>query len=241
MATYWIMAVISVATILTSLDYSFSYSMLLGVMFLPGCLAARFLIPKVRSDKPHLTVLYIICVVTAILLVDILLIIWSHLLKGKTIFYTSVVVEPMVLNPVFLCLIMTVVAYGDYLLSEYLKKNNNNLPQSITFTSDYKKVTLDLSEIMYIESRDREVWVYASDNRTFRNKTPISQWQNILETGFVRIHRAYLINRSYIMSYDNDTVRINSTDLPISRKNRDEVLNDLASIPSSAPLPGWYS
>ena len=138
----------------------------------------------------------------------------------------------MVLNPVFLSLIMTVVAYGDYLLSEYLKKNNNNLPQSITFTSDYRKVTLDLSEIMYIESRDREVWVYASDNRTFRNKTPISQWQNILETGFVRIHRAYLINRSYIMSYDNDTVRINSTDLPISRKNRDEVLNDLASIPS---------
>lgn len=232
MATYWIMAVMSVATILTSLDYSFSYSIFLGVMFLPGSLAARFFIPKLKSDKPHLTVLYVICVVAAILLIDFLLILWSHLLKGKTIFYTSVVVEPMVLNPVFLCLIMTVVAYGDYLLSEYLKKNINNLPQSITFTSDYRKVTLDLSEIMYIESRDREVWVYASDNRTFRNKTPISQWQNILETGFVRIHRAYLINRSYIKSYDNDTVRINSTDLPISRKNRDEVLNNLASIPS---------
>ena len=223
------MAVISVATILTSLDYSFSYSILLGVMFLPGCLAARFLIPKVRSDKPHLTVLYITCVVAAVLLVDILLIIWSHLLKGKTIFYTSVVVEPMVLNPVFLCLIMTVVAYGDYLLSEYLKKNNNNLPQSITFTSDYKKVTLDLSEIMYIESRDREVWVYASDNRAFRNKTPISQWQNILETGFVRIHRAYLINASYVTSYNSEEVNLNSATLPISRKNKEEVIKNLNS------------
>ena len=141
----------------------------------------------------------------------------------------AVLVEPMVLNPVFLSLIMTVVAYGDYLLSEYLKKNNNNLPQSITFTSDYRKVTLDLSEIMYIESRDREVWVYASDNRTFRNKTPISQWQNILETGFVRIHRAYLINASYVTSYNSEEVNLNSATLPISRKNKEEVIKNLNS------------
>ena len=39
---------------------------------------------------------------------------------------------------------------------------------------DYRKVTLDLSEIIYVESRDTEVWVCATDGRKFRNKTGIN-------------------------------------------------------------------
>ena len=63
-----------------------------------------------------------------------------------------------------------------------------------------------------------------STDRTFRNRTPITQWQNILEDGFIRIHRSYLVNRSFVKSYDNETVTIGAQSLPISRKNRKEIL-----------------
>ena len=99
-----------------------------------------------------------------------------------------------------------------------------NEDRDITFTSDYRKVTLKIAEIAYIESRDTEVWIHAADERSFRNKTPITQWQNILENGFIRIHRSYLVNRTFITSYDNESVTVNEKKLPISRKNREEVI-----------------
>ena len=81
-----------------------------------------------------------------------------------------------------------------------------------------------MTEIAYIESRDTEVWIHTADGRSFRNKTPITQWQNIMESGFIRIHRSYLANGSFITSYDNESVTINEKILPISRKNREEVI-----------------
>ena len=78
----------------------------------------------------------------------------------------------MMLNPVFLGLIMAVLAYCDYLLSDYLRRRFKDEPKTITFTSEYRKVTLETSEVMYVESRDTEVWIYATKDRTFRNRTP---------------------------------------------------------------------
>ena len=130
----------------------------------------------------------------------------------------------MLLNPIFLGLIMAVFAYCDYLLSNFISNKYKDEDREITFTSDYRKVTLKIAEIAYIESRDTEVWIHAADGRSFRNKTPITQWQNILESGFIRIHRSYLANGSFITSYDNESVTVNEQKLPISRKNREEVI-----------------
>jgi DNA-binding LytR/AlgR family response regulator len=84
--------------------------------------------------------------------------------------------------------------------------------------ADYRKVTLKVAEITYIESRDTEVWIHAADGRSFRNKTPITQWQNILENGFIRIHRSYLVNGSFITSYDNESVTVNEKNPPDFKK-----------------------
>ena len=74
------------------------------------------------------------------------------------------------------------------------------------------------SEILYIESNDREVSIYATENRTYRNKTGISQWENILGDNFIRIHRSYIVNRASIKSIDKDFICISEIELPISRK-----------------------
>jgi hypothetical protein len=225
MTSYWILAVFAVSLLLVGLDYSFGDSFFLGVLLVPGCLATRWLIPKIRSEKKHIRIINTVCVIAAILITDILLIIWYHIFRQESsLWFLSDAMSPMMLNPVFLGLIMAVIAYCDYLLSDYLKRKFKDETKSITFTSEYRKVTLSTSEVMYVESRDTEVWIYATKDRTFRNRTPITQWQNILEDGFIRIHRSYLVNQTFVESHDSETVTVGSQLLPISRKNRKEIL-----------------
>ena len=125
-------------------------------------------------------------------------------------------------------------------LSEYLRRNGQAVPQTVTFTSEYRKMTLVISEIMYIESRDTEVWIHATEGRIFRNRTPISQWQNILDVGFVRIHRSYLVNLFHVSSNDGESVTVNDEHLPISRKNKEKVLSSVVQDDgfSRTPLSG---
>ena len=225
MTSYWILAVLVVSLMLMGLDYSFGDALFLGILLVPGCLACRWLIPKIRSDKKHIRVINTICVIAAIMFTDILLVIWYHLFRANNAMWqASDDLSPMLLNPVFLGIIMAVFAYCDYLLSDFITSKYKDEDRDITFTSDYKKVTLKVAEISYIESRDTEVWIHTAEGRSFRNKTPITQWQNILESGFIRIHRSYLANGSFITSYDNESVTVSEQKLPISRKNREEVI-----------------
>ena len=225
MTSYWILAVLVVSLMLMGLDYSFGDALFLGILLVPGCLACRWLIPKIRSDKKHIRVINTICVIAAIMFTDILLVIWYHLFRvNNAMWQASDDLSPMLLNPVFLGIIMAVFAYCDYLLSDFITSKYKDEDRNITFTSDYKKVTLKVAEIAYIESRDTEVWIHTAEGRSFRNKTPITQWQNILESGFIRIHRSYLANGSFITSYDNESITVNEQKLPISRKNREEVI-----------------
>ena len=225
MTSYWIRAVLMVSLMLMGLDYSFGDALFLGILLVPGCLACRWLIPKVKSEKKHLRVINTLCVIGGIMFTDILLVIWYHLFRvNNAMWQAADNLSPMLLNPIFLGIIMAVLAYCDYLLSEFITNKYKDEDKDITFTSDYKKVTLKVAEITYIESRDTEVWIHVADGRSFRNKTPITQWQNILEGGFIRIHRSYLANRAFITSYDNESVTVNEKILPISRKNREEVI-----------------
>lgn len=240
MALYWFLASLTVALILVSLDYSFGDALMLGVLLLPGCLASRFFIPKITAEKKGQKAFRIICFILVVLLTDVLLIIWYHLIRQRMSIYTPADVDPMLLNPVFLAVIMAIAAYGDHALSEYLRRNGQNVPQTVTFTSEYRKMTLVISEIMYIESRDTEVWIHATEGRIFRNRTPISQWQNILDVGFVRIHRSYLVNLSHVSSNDGESVTVNDEHLPISRKNKEKVLSSVVQDDgfSRTPLSG---
>ena len=76
-----------------------------------------------------------------------------------------------------------------------------------------------------MESNDDITTVIATGDRRFRNKTPISQWEGILNPHFLRIHRSYLVNKEAITRVDGDLLYVNDIELPISRKYKDAVLN----------------
>lgn len=96
-------------------------------------------------------------------------------------------------------------------------------PVLITFISDRHGVSLLKSDILYVESRDSEVWIHTKDGRRFRNKTPISQWENLLGEGFIRIHRAFFVAGEAISEHLGDVVRIGEQEISVSRKYYERV------------------
>ena len=78
-------------------------------------------------------------------------------------------------------------------------------------------------DILYVESRDSEVWIVARDGQTYRNRNGINQWENLLGDGFLRIHRAFLVNVAASVLSSPDTVHLGETQLPVSRKYKENV------------------
>lgn len=212
--SYWMLAVMIIAIILLSLGYPFTLGMLMGSLFLPGTFMVKLLLPKILKEKGKKKIVNAVFLFAAVAVLEFLIIVSVHIWISDHP-YPSI--AGVLVNPIFVAIIITLLCLGDWYLSKYL---STILPedQPITFTSDRHKVSLQLSEIIYVESNDREVSVVATDGRTYRNKTGISQWETILGDDFIRIHRSYIVNRASITSIDKEFVWIGESQLPISRK-----------------------
>jgi DNA-binding LytR/AlgR family response regulator len=147
---------------------------------------------------------------------------WFFVFVQEPDFTKEWTLPAMLRNPIFIAGILSVLAYGNYMLEKWLK---THLPskQPISFFSGYRKVSLSREDILYIESRDSEVWIIARDGQTYRNRNGISQWENLLGEGFLRIHRAFLVNISHATLSTPDTVLVGGKELPVSRKKKETV------------------
>ena len=223
--SYWIVSILLVAVVLTSVGYQFLEALFIGSMFLPGALAAKYFFPKARGVKDT------VFLVLGILVAEILLFLVAHfiILTFRENLPPSVWEWPdlprLLTNPVFIALILTTLAAGSYFFESWLDRKHPTKPAPITFTSDRKPVTLPLEDILYVESNDDITTVIATNDRRFRNKTPISQWEAILKPRFLRIHRSYLVNKEAITRVDGDLLYVDEIELPVSRKYKEAVLS----------------
>ena len=221
---YWLLALALIAAILCSLDYTFQQALLISLVFCPCTLALEFFLPKAATlkDKVFLSLAVLTTTVLLLLLVHHLL--WSPLMRNEV--WHILPVEPVLINPVFLGAMMTILALGDHAWRKWLDRKYADKPRHISFFSDRKTVTLDVSDIAFIESNDTEVRIVTCDGRSFRNKTGIGQWENLLGESFVRIHRSYLVQRAAITSVSSDSLSVGEVSLPISRKYREVIRSD---------------
>lgn len=220
---YWMAAVMIIALILPSLGYSFALGMLMGSLFLPGTFIVKYLLPKILKEEGKKKIANAVFLFIAVAIIEFLIIVSVHLwISDSELPYPSI--AGVLVNPIFVATIITLLCLGDHFLSKWLKEKYPIEDSQITFISDRHKISLMPDEIIYIESNDREVTVFATEDRTYRNKTGISQWENILGDSFIRIHRSYIVNRASVTSYDKEYVHIADLRLPISRKYYKSVL-----------------
>ena len=225
---YWLAAIVVLAAILVSLDYTMVQAILVSLLFCPCALALEFFMPRAGKpmDKVYLSL--------AVLVSVILLIIVLHycVLYGVTSerpILDKKDIPPMLINPAFLGLILTALSFGDFLWVKWLSRRFKEQDRTVTFFSDRQSVTLKVADIAYIESNDTEVRIITFAGESFRNKTGIGQWENLLGEGFLRIHRSYLVNVASARLESSDTVSVGEILLPVSRKYKESVLSVLNS------------
>ena len=219
---YWLAAITILAAILVSLDYTPVQALLVSLIFCPCALALEFFMPKARKpmDKVYLSLAVLMTVV--VLLIFLHYCVWSEFMSdGHPMDRKDI--PPMMINPAFLGLILTALSVGDYFWAKWLSKRFRAQDRTVTFFSDRQKTTVRVADIAYIESNDTEVRLVMLDGESYRNKTGISQWENLLGDGFLRIHRSYLVNTATAKPISSDTVAVGDVHLPVSRKYRDAV------------------
>ena len=223
---YWTAALIIVAMILLSLDYSFAEALFMSSLFLPGAVAAKFFISQTEMGGSCKSVINAVYIFGAIVVLEFLLIVIGHRLleyiEEQSPLYLGIGVADILVNPIFVAVIILLILAGEHLVCQKFKETTE--VRTISFTSDRRKIIMNCNEISYIESNDSEVWVVADDGRRFRNKTGISQWENLLGKDFIRVHRSYLVRKELIQEtfYDSLTL-VDGTTIPVSRKYRDIV------------------
>lgn len=119
-------------------------------------------------------------------------------------------------NPVLILLLAAIYCFVGKKI-ENLFKTPTNEPKTVEFISERKKVILEISAIKYVESNNDCVYIKCTNGLSYRTKRKISSWQEFLGDGFIRVHRAFLVNRSHVEHYNGSVIHIAGEDIPCSR------------------------
>ena len=242
----WVIFTLVLACLFLSLSYRFDEALFIAILYIPGIFALRYLMPQLptktteesewdEDEGPLIarkTMAYV-GLFLAILLLEELFVFLAHLIVLAPPENPLAVSTPVLLyNPVLAIVLLGAgYAWGlllDRAATRWLPKKKS----TIDFVSDRQKVSVPVDRILYIESRDTEVYVHLADGAAYRNKTPISHWESILGSGFLRVHRAYLVNARRIKHTTPDALYADDARIPVSHKYRD-ALKGILSAPET--------
>jgi DNA-binding LytR/AlgR family response regulator len=108
---------------------------------------------------------------------------------------------------------------------------NNNKSNSEAFVylkvdKNMQKVFID--DILYVESWKDYIKVFLSTGKNLLVKQSISAMENLLsDHRFLRIHRSYIVSVDKITGYNALSVQVNSTEIPIGRLYKQNVMEVL--------------
>lgn len=115
-------------------------------------------------------------------------------------------------------------------LKSYIKeKSQLTEAKQLMVNVGKKKVKINISEIIYIESAGAYVKIFTL-NELVISKLKISTMEDWLKKdGFLRIHRSYLVAKDKIKSFTATFLEIEEKQIPIGRNYKINVLNKLGA------------
>ena len=98
----------------------------------------------------------------------------------------------------------------------------NKKGEIIFVSQGHRKIKVDLGEVLYIESFKDYVNIHLGE-KEIRIKENIGAFQKKLNKLFLRIHRSYIINTTFVTGYTKNDVEINGYELPIGSSYQDRI------------------
>jgi DNA-binding LytR/AlgR family response regulator len=217
--------VVAVSLVLWSVTGSLTVAFFIAVMLLPGVMFVKYFVGDLSFKNRWQGILHTVYFVAIVMLIEYMAIAWVY--RTVSGYDKSYEMPDIVTNPLFIWLVLGASLSIEYLLKIKLFKREAPIEQYISFTSDRKKVSLEINYILYIESRDYEVQVVTVSGVVYPTRMKISQWESVLDNRFVRTHRSFIVNRLHVSRFDTRTVWLGETQIEISRKYRETAVDKL--------------
>ncbi len=93
--------------------------------------------------------------------------------------------------------------------------------------SDRKMIRISFDNILYIESLSDYIKINLRDKSVVTRETITSIEAKLPKNEFIRTHRSFIVSKKFVDSFTNEFVEIGSSQIPISRTYKDEVLSKL--------------
>ena len=217
---YWTAATSLISLLFVSLAESYAASLFLAVMMLPGALFAKFFGGSISFKNRFKGIMDTIYFLSFILVMEYLLLflVYAYFLNLK---YNLPQPSAILFNPLFIWLLLFAFLWMERLLAAKLSVGEAH-SKFIEFTSERKKISIETDAISYIESRDDVVFVVVSGGKQYRTRMNITLWSNVLDDRFVRVHRAFIVNRSCICGMSAGRLKLDSgVEIDVSKRYRE--------------------
>ncbi len=101
--------------------------------------------------------------------------------------------------------------------------DNKNPDKFIFVKSDKKVYKVDFENILYIEATGDYVKVVTTDSQYMVNNTLKSLQEELPGSGFIRVHKSYIISRNKIKFVEGNYIKIGNTDVPIGAAYKEDI------------------
>lgn len=132
---WWLTATLVIAFVLVGLGYLFADALLLGVLFLPGMLTARYFVPQLSFENRRQGILDTVYLALAILGIEYLSLMLGH---AVVLGAGEGGMPGLLLNPPFILLVLTALIAPEIALEKHLERRCP-YARSISFVSDRRK------------------------------------------------------------------------------------------------------
>ena len=203
-----------------SLAESYVVALFLAIMMLPGALFAKFFGSSLSFKNRFKGIMDTIYFLLIILVMEYLFIFLVYFYFDN---YNLPKPLGILFNPLFIWLLLFAFLGLERFLASKLAVGKSH-SRFIEFTSERKKIRIEVDTISYIESRDDVVFVAVSDGVQYRTKMNITLWNNVLDDRFVRVHRSFIVNRSCICGMSAGRLKLDTgVEIDVSKRYRETV------------------
>lgn len=84
-------------------------------------------------------------------------------------------------------------------------------------------IKVSLNEICYLEADDDYVSIHMQDGKRHMVLKPMKDIEDQLPANFIRTHRSFIVNIRYVSSMENKSLKLGTTEIPISRSLKEGV------------------
>ena len=112
-----------------------------------------------------------------------------------------------------------------FLLKSEPSKSNSSAPEYMFVKTESRLERVVFSEILFVEAMENYVIIHTPSQKIITMMTMKGMEEVLPGSDFLRVHKSFIVNHRHISSIEGNEIKTGSTKIPISRKNKSQVMD----------------